>query len=275
MGKAHKPINKVTPKMIHTNFIKEINERISALKEERNSSITGKTYFLTRIEAHKYYIDNFTKLDYSKIGDLNRNVPEHIFIPGKGVEEAKENVQRIIAVIVNINKRLIRIEKEIESNEKLKVKSKSFRDVLQKFNEKVSDAILDKGYNFDLGYGIFRIRIKKLVRKVKPRKKVDWELSWAKKNEIIARGGTPYKILEKDADGKVIKDNGGERWIEFSHRMVNYVWSWEKYRCCIMNKSFYSFKPFTNSNLKTSVLGNANRLHLMIRTNDERLKNFL
>lgn len=93
-----------------------------------------------------------------------------------------------------------------------------YRAILESFNTKLTDRILD-GIKFNLGHRLGNIYIKK-IRRTPSSKVIDWNET----NKMWAEQG--YK------DGFVYYTD------EYYYR-----WSWEKRKAQVKNKSVYKFEP--------------------------------
>jgi hypothetical protein len=113
-----------------------------------------------------------------------------------------------------------------------------FKEVLSRFNKKISDAIL-MGYTFNPKFHLGRIRIKKVKRSFKAEPPIDW------------------------AESRKLQKTGVEKYLVYYTDPYWYRWYWEKKKCTVKNKTVYSFSP-TVSNSKKD--GNRNKLVKMLRS---------
>lgn len=88
------------------------------------------------------------------------------------------------------------------------------------------------------GYIVIKEKKRNFARKV-----INWPKSNQNKKEIIEKGGVPYKALERNNKGEVVKDNGGEKWVELFKDDSYLMIVWEKRPCTIPNSSVYAFLP--------------------------------
>ena len=117
---------------------------------------------------------------------------------------------------------------------------KLFKEVLVLFNTGVSDMIVKEGYRFKVpGLGTLRI----IRRKKRSTMAVNFKETNRKKQEILDRGGTPYEVLERDKDGKIIKDNGGEKYLVLFSSPYYFCWSIGVEGLVRRNGHTYKFKP--------------------------------
>jgi hypothetical protein len=107
-----------------------------------------------------------------------------------------------------------------------------FKETISRFNKKMSDEIL-KGYTFNPGFRLGRIRIKKVRRTFKATPPIDW------------------------AESKKLKAQGVEKYLVYFTDPYWYRWYWEKKKCVIKNKTVYSFQPTVSNSRKD---GNRNKL---------------
>lgn len=107
-----------------------------------------------------------------------------------------------------------------------------YKEVISRFNRKISDAIL-MGYTFNPKHHLGKIRIKKVKRTFKTTPPIDWYES----NKLKAQGVEKYLVYYTDP-----------YW---------YRWYWEKKKCNIKNKTVYCFIPTVSNSAKN---GNKNKL---------------
>lgn len=90
-----------------------------------------------------------------------------------------------------------------------------FAKIIYAFNKKIAQAIIEKGYVFNMfASTLLSIMLK---RRNFERMAAKFGESNKKKQEIIDRGGTPLEYY-KDEEGNIIGDNGGEAWMIYDVR---------------------------------------------------------
>ena len=98
---------------------------------------------------------------------------------------------------------------------------------------------LCNGRSWTLGNGLGSLE---LIKKERKNPAIDWGESIKKRKEIIANGGTPYRVTHRKKDGTVVKDNGGEPW--FVWHVEDFCWLiWKKKWSQAVNKKYYKVTP--------------------------------
>lgn len=267
---------KVGLKEIYTRYNTRLKERRSALLLDKEKYEDSKQYLLDKLEDCKHYIRTFTNIDYKHIKDADRCISERSLVRLAELQGVDINsIRRTINIIVQINKQLSAINEELSEIEDYIVDEELFRDIICSFNDLVSDAIVYEGYKFKLGGGLGVLKIKEVLCDTRVKKRVNWGESNKKKQEILSRGGTPFKVTERDESGKPIADNGGEHWIIFWTITRDYLWHWSKNRNIVHNSAYYRFDPtLYNNTSKGGTIGNVNKLAHLKQTNSPLLANF-
>lgn len=252
-----------------------LNNEIIANKETIENFKKSREFILNQLSNYKHYFDTFTNIDFSCFETIKKPINSNRIIMYNHIGLDKRRITQLINMLCVINSNIEKYEKKVKVCIESKISDKIFKQVIYKFNAKISDEILDKGYTFAPGYGI-KIRIKKVDCRNLVLRNIDWNSSLKKKAEIIAKGGLPYKTLKYDKNDKPIEGNGGEDWFVRFTTPFDYIWFWQKVICKIPNNAYYKFKPtiYNNVSRGENRLGNINKLKLMIRENDEKLKNF-
>lgn len=274
---------KISTKEIYEEYIAELSEEKKALISDKDDFIASRSYLLSKLAPYKHYLDHFTNIKYNDVKDMTRVVAEKSLIHLANMAGCPvDNIRRTVNMIAEINKSINVIDEKIENIGKLIKKYNIFQKVIFKFNVKVSNLIVSQGYVLYLGSGLGHVRIKKvncMFKKngdLKENKRIDWNESNKKKAEIIARGGIPYKVMEREGD-KIVKDNGGERWFVYFNYEWDYLWYWSKGIRSVMNSSYYKFRPTIYNNTsryKDNSLGNVNKLKQLVTCNSPLLTNF-
>lgn len=110
-----------------------------------------------------------------------------------------------------------------------KLSYSSFKSIIAEHNKLVSNLIMDTGYHFHIPHFLGIIRIFRTKRHIKINEAgnivgaVNWGESNKLKAKLIEEGKTPYETI-KDNNGKVISDNGGEKWLVYHVDEFYYNW---------------------------------------------------
>lgn len=265
---------KISTNDFYNDYCFTLKESININNTELISLNKSRNYLIDFIYTYEQYINNFTNINLDKIREIIRHIPEKsiIVLTNQLGLDLKRLVFSINGIVF-LNKVIIKIEERIIRLKKLFINKEIFKTVLNKFNTKISDKIIDKGYTYHLGFGISKIRIKKIKCDNRRKKLINWNESNKKKKEILDRGGIPFAVIERDEFKRRISDNGGEDWFIYFNTMFDYLWYWSKKRCTITNASYYKFKPTCyNNTTKGGNLGNINRLKRLVTNNDDSLK---
>lgn len=267
---------------INTNYIfKEYRTTLvedkTSLNKQKEDYENTKKYLLNKLEPFEHYLNHFTNIIYNDIKYLDRLIAEKSLIHLVDISGVDVNhIRRTLNIIVTINKAIQKIDEELTTIEADMIGNSLFRDILYKFNNKISDEIVYRGYMLMLGSRMGHIRIKKIDCRSRIRRRINWDLSNRKKAEILARGGTPYKVLEKNEAREVISHNEGEMWLVYFTNDFDYLWHWNKGRGVVMNSGYYKMRPTVYNNTKREgKLGNVNKLKQLVTANSPLLNNFL
>jgi hypothetical protein len=261
---------------IYRNYNSKLKERKAALAIDQESYEKTKVYLIEKLEEHKHYIRYFTNIDYKHIKDSDRCISERSLTKLADLQGVDINlIRRSINIIVQINRSLSSIKEELSEIEEYIVDEELFRDIIGSFNDLVSDAIVYEGYSFKLGGGLGVLKIKKVLCDTRIKKRVNWGESNKKKQEILSRGGIPFKVTERDTEGKPVANNGGEHWIVYWNLTHDYLWHWSKNRNIVYNSAYYRFDPtLYNNTSKGGTIGNVNKLAQLKQSNSPLLVNF-
>lgn len=254
-----------------------LKERKAELTADKESYEKTKAYLLEKLEDCHHYIRYFTNIDYKGIKDADRCISERSvsrLVDLQGV--SVDSIRRAINVIVQINRNLAKINEELKEINEYIVDEEMYREIVGSFNNQVSDAIVFEGYSFKLGLGLGVLKIKRVLCDTRIKKRVNWGDSNKKKQEILLRGGTPFKVVERDENGVPTKDNGGEHWMIYWNNRYDYLWHWSKNRNIVFNSAYYRFDPTRYNNIsKGGGLGSVNKLAQLKGTDSPLLANFL
>ena len=269
---------KLNTNYVYKDYKTELFDLKTDLNKQKEDYSNTKEYLISKLFPYKHYIENFTNIVYDEISDLDRLVSEKSLIhlvEIVGIDIS--NIRRTMNMIVTINRSIKKIEEDLKTIEKDTVDNVTFRDIIYNFNEKLSNEIVYKGYIFQVGSGFGHIRIKKIDCRNRIKKRINWNLSNQKKAEILARGGTPYEVLERDENRKMVSHNGGEMWFVYFTNDFDYLWHWNKGRYSIVNSPYFKFRPtiYNNNSKKQGKLGNVNKLKQLVTANSPLLHNFL
>lgn len=113
-----------------------------------------------------------------------------------------------------------------------------FKEVVSRFNKKISDAIL-MGETLSMKHHLGNIRIKKVKRSFGSKPPIDW-----------------FESRKQQAQGV-------EKYLVYYTDPYWYRWYWEKKKCTVKNKTVYSFIPTVSNSSKD---GNRNKLVKVLRS---------
>lgn len=261
---------------IYDHYNNAIFETRSALKNDIEKYERTKEYFLDKLVPYKHYIDNFTNIDYDNLKVLDKTIPDKSIRSFTGsIGLNIETLKHTVNGIAQINKGLNKANAELELVNKSEMDKELFKEIIYRFNTKISDEIIYKGYVFRPGFGIGNTRIKKVRTDLRVKKRINWDESNKLKKAIIARGGIPFKVTERDEFGKAIANNGGEMWFVYFNTDFDYLWHWGKKTATAINIPYFKFRPTKyNNTSKGGKLGNVNKLKQLVTADSPLLNNF-
>lgn len=145
-----------------------------------------------------------------------------------------------------------------------KVDYKTFCNICDDFNKEIISQIIE-GKTFKMGFLLGTIQVIEKDRKYKKSKNGvihttrDWIASNKKRQEIIDKGGIPYKAI-KDENGMIIGDNGGEKWFIYKTSESTVAFYWNKragkkndeFAPLLYNIEVFTYKPLDDNNKKLS-----------------------
>lgn len=238
---------KINTSEIYIRYCSSLNQEKSFLKDELKGLQNSKDYTLNTLKEYSAFLNNFCTTAYDNLQELNliylnRSILQKKYENDNTLIEVETKVKRLVNVLIEIKRRTKQIETRLDEIETRLVDSKTFVTIISSFNTKIIDSIL-KGYVFHLGYRLSYVCIKRKDISLRKRKKIDWGTSNKNKKEIIERGGIPYEVLTRNEDGSIATDNGGEYWLAYHNKQIEYLWHWAKGRAPFANKFFYKFKP--------------------------------
>lgn len=267
---------KIGTKEMFKDFNGNITVTTDILKKDIQAYNDSKTYMLGKLNPFEHYIRNFTNIKYDEIPTLDRMIYDRQIVTKVSIAGIDtDSLKRSINAVVDINKNINKLQEELDENLACKIEYKTFKSVLDKFNKKVSDEIIYKGYVFIPGFKLSVFRIKKINCLNRKKKRINWAESNKLKKDIIANGGLPYQVTERAEDKSILKDNGGIKWYVYFNNMFDYIWYWGKKSSNAPNVAYYKFRPtIYNNTKKGGVLGNVNKLKQLVTSDSELLKNF-
>lgn len=274
---------KVNTSQIYLEYVRGNSLEKNILLEEQAHYKKSKAYLISKLELHKHYIDNFTNINFDTLDTLDRLISEKSLIHLVNIADIDiSTIRKTINIIVTINKSLYKIEEKLEKIASSYIPENTFKEILYRFNNKISDEIVYKGYVLRLGSGLGFIRIKKVNAihnrdgSLRVKKRINWGESNKRKNELLQNGEVPYKVLERDVEGKIVSTNNGVNWFIYHSNDFDYLWNWNKNKCVVMNSAYYKFKPtiYNNTTGDGNKLGNINKLKQLVTSNSPLLSNF-
>lgn len=230
----------------------ELQKHLALMKQLENT----KKYLVEQFSDYKIIINSNLDLTFDELinkrefitGKSNhKNILKHLddlFFPltSNRKQINIEEMTKLLRSIIAVNKLIGRSEIAAERIKARVVPANVFKFALRSFNQKLGDALVEKGYEFSFGSGVGSIRVKGVEIDHSKRKEINWGESNKRKKEILARGGVPKKA-ERDENLKIIGDNGGEEWLVFFTRDINYWLYWNKAYAQVDNLTYYSFSP--------------------------------
>lgn len=267
---------KVGTTEIYNQYTRAIFDTKTALTNDITHYENSKEYLLNKLVPFKHYLDTFTNIDYDEVKNLDKIIPEKsikTFATSVGLDLS--NLKMTLDNIVQINRFIKKSFKELDGVNKAEMDKDLFKEIIYRFNSKISEEIIYKGYIFRPGFGIGNTRIKKVKTDLRVKKRINWCESNKSKKEIIAKGGLPFKVTLRDDLGKILEDNGGEKWFVYFNTDFDYLWHWGKKTATSINIPYYKFRPTKyNNTSKDGKLGNVNKLKQLVTANSPLLANF-
>ena len=269
---------KINTSDIYIKYVSKLNLECISLKKEKADLESSKEYILKNLENYRDFIESFCTIKLDEIDKVTLSYFNRTILQKKYEDHySKDNLldlelktKRLVNAFVAVKKRLTEINERLIEIKKLSVESSEFINILRSFNKSVIDEIL-RGYSFNLGYSLSYIKIVARDVSKRKKKKVDWGTSNKNKKEILLNGGVAYEVLERDEEGKILTDNGGEHWIAYHNKTIEYLWHWAKGRAPFPNKYFYKFKP---TYCGAANNGSVQKLRKIERENPENLRYF-
>ena len=120
-----------------------------------------------------------------------------------------------------------------------RVSYKDYKRVLDIAMDKICTAIVENNAKLAIPY-LGSLGISKEKNKFK-RKSVNTAESLKNRNKILERGKIPLKY-EKDEQGNIVGDNGGEEWLVYYCNPIICAWRIDGKRFTVLDNSSYTFK---------------------------------
>jgi len=130
-----------------------------------------------------------------------------------------------------------------------------YTSIIKMHNKEVMKQIIIDNKYFNMGFQLGNIMAIERDNKIKTSKNgrlytsINWFESNKKREELISKGVTPLK-MEKDEQGKIISDNGGEEWLIYTLLENKPVFYWSRYRVKRNNKDYYPLQFIRNYQLR-------------------------
>jgi hypothetical protein len=239
-------------------YVDDLHKQINTLK--RNMGGTGQAFasVIKYIEENQDFISLATNknVDYFKEVTTTEQIEQIVY--NGNVEIAFEGEKKKTLLTIALHK-LVKLKKESSSQKKqfeaLKAQDITYQQyafILKEFNVAIVDKIIE-GYRFNPGFNIGEIGIKQKERRIA---RVNWGESYKLRKALLADGETLY---DKD------KHPEGKRWLIYFTDDNAYWVYWNKAKCKIKNKLYYSFIPVSGGNEYDVVA----KLHRHIKNNPE------
>jgi len=227
------------------NYTTMYDRFISGLKTKKDINLNrldlllkSKAYYEGKILKDKVYLNRISNISVRMLFTKDK-LPYNLKLIGDKdkVEYLRlyiHNYYKTVKLIKTVEVTLVKLNESFLSK-------KEFRTVLFTMNrEAMKLAIIE---NVPITFGrAGLIVIKYIDRESSNKSKVlpDWKESNKNKANIIAKGGIPFKSI-KDDKGKVIGDNGGEKWLATHISKSTFYIDW----MCnyVINNKIYRFTP--------------------------------
>lgn len=234
----------------------------------------SQNYLIKTLEPFKFYLDNFTNINVEQLKNLKEYSRVHLRInnQSKKLEIDIERLNKVLLGISEINKSIIKIEKELKIKD-FNLSLDVYKKIIYKFNEKISDEIVYKGYTLNLPFNLGKICIKKVEISEWHKKRINWNKSNINKKELLLQGKIPFKVTLRDDKKVILEDNGGIKWLEYYTQQFDYLWNWKKKDVKVTNCQYFKFRPtLYNNTVNGGKLGNINKLKQLVTSNSDLLK---
>jgi hypothetical protein len=192
--------------LFYTQEIKNYKEQCKHLKVLKKDLIKYKN----KILKNEYFLINYT--NFVSLEELEKaDNFELIFKEELPLSSKKSLEKDLIDMITGYFKAYKQVEEEKEYViDVINITKQQFNFILKTFNEKLVEKMIFEGKQY------YFPNVGKIAVINQPRKKLtpNWEVSNKNKEDIIARGGIPYKVIDYDEENQPIS-NGGEKWLVY------------------------------------------------------------
>lgn len=127
---------------------------------------------------------------------------------------------------------------------------KEYSSLMNIVHELIAEAIVKKAYRFKMQVGTLRV-----ARTRRRRPSINMPETARVKKEILESGGTLYKVLERDKDGNITKDNGGEKYLVYNTSPFYFHWSISGQHIVKKGNKVYKFYPTRGKKGNKELLG--------------------
>lgn len=244
--KAHKAAAKevekdltVKAKDIYNDWVKSIYDRIEAIKVEHQKIVESKQHHYKNLLDYKDKVDQCSNFSFQKVIDARKLEVIQTFKPTDDFGSTDLFMlfwQSIITTSMAIDKLKVETAKLKETV----IPYVAWSFIVKRFNSELVKEIITEGYVLEMGHGMANVKIRRSIGE-------DYDLnkgeSFRKRNEILARGGTPQSPEYPN----------GEVWRVYMKDRNRVRWFWQKSKARLTNSSVYCFKP-TRGKAGTSTL---------------------
>ena len=183
-------------------------------------------YIKDILKSYKPYIDTQVDILYGIL-----MVSPSYLVKGKLSERYVYNdvlytKEEFFEYLKTYKKNFDRLQKHKEYIKELEGKRISyvlFKKIIKKFNLKISQEIVERQYEFDLGYSLGSIS---LVHKKLDKPKINWGDSYVNKDNLIAEGKVPYYTEDAEDAERQGKEYKGIKWL--AYYPLDNVWIYHK-----------------------------------------------
>ena len=222
-------------------YTEENNFKIKKLLEENMIHIENHKQLSLLLQENKLYIDRYCNNDLETIlKSTNVNLVSTFPVIPVYDNGKKINFKAITLYIDRYlwcNSLITKVKSQHKELQQRLVSKVLYNRILNSFNRKITDKIIEENYTFEAVPSFGKIYI---IKNENHCKRVDWGKSNANKAKILAKGGIPY--LKKDEDTYMYK---GEKWLEY-HDPIDFFFHWgTKWITKELNPFIkdYKFKP--------------------------------
>lgn len=218
----------------------DLASKTEKLYEDRKIIVDSFDYFKKMLKAYEEYFKYNTSIlleDFVK----NPNLPlkgklAERFVTKNNSLKTYDDFKYYTKKYKDSYNRLKKIDDKIVSYREAVIKKKYFNKVVQIFNSKISERIVENQYSFNMGYYLGILRI---VNKTTKKPKVNWGKTNENKKKLLEQGKTLYKKEEEEKAIKEGKEYLGEKYLE----RFSPTESWIVITSAIKGKSKYKLIP--------------------------------